>query len=373
MPAGNANDSLYFSDKSHAGGRLFAHWNSDVQHFLRDIVLFFLSEYRIDGILYDQIGFVAANGGDQFCRQLSQTVRQLHPHSIQIAEAWEYSRQHVVQDAPSGGLGFDAVFDDQLRSAVRSSLADAVGGATAHVNLDRVRDAIQAPLLSGRAWRRLSYLENYDLVYRGYEARIPAAADPGNARSWYARSRARVATGLLLTTPGLPVLFMGEEFLEDKQWTESMRLNPNEIDVHGQDFQGFVTELLTLRRRTRSLRADHVNVFYVSNQDRIIAFHRWNEGLPEEAVVVLSLNESNLYQYEIGFPKDGLWTEVFSSARFERSDESSGISNSSIMASSRPLHGLAHSGCIAIPANSIIIFIKYPESTQFRVKKGKKK
>src|SRR5690348_18510269 len=51
--------------------------------------------------------------------------------------------------------------------------------------------------------------------------RIPKLADYNDQRSWYARSRSRVATGLLLTAPGTPMLFMGEEFLEDKLWSDS--------------------------------------------------------------------------------------------------------------------------------------------------------
>jgi len=55
-------------------------------------------------------------------------------------------------------------------------------------------------------------------------ARPPAArADPTDARSWYARSRARVATALLLTAPGIPMLFMGQEILEDKPWSDNPR------------------------------------------------------------------------------------------------------------------------------------------------------
>ena len=42
-----------------------------------------------------------------------------------------------------------------------------------------------------------------------------------------ARSRARVAMGLLLTAPGVPMIFMGQEFLEDKLWSD----NPNRSDV----------------------------------------------------------------------------------------------------------------------------------------------
>ena len=50
---------------------------------------------------------------------------------------------------------------------------------------------------------------------------MPALADASNARSWYARSRIRVANGLLLTAPGIPMLFMGQELLEDKYWSDS--------------------------------------------------------------------------------------------------------------------------------------------------------
>jgi 1,4-alpha-glucan branching enzyme len=46
--------------------------------------------------------------------------------------------------------------------------------------------------------------------------RITKLADGSNSRSWYARSRTRVANALLLTAPGIPQLSMGQEFLEDK-------------------------------------------------------------------------------------------------------------------------------------------------------------
>ena len=36
-----------------------------------------------------------------------------------------------------------------------------------------------------------------------------------------ARSRSRTATGLLLAAPGIPALFMGQEFLEDNNWSDN--------------------------------------------------------------------------------------------------------------------------------------------------------
>jgi 1,4-alpha-glucan branching enzyme len=44
-------------------------------------------------------------------------------------------------------------------------------------------------------------------------------ADGSNSRSWYGRSR--VANALLLTAPGIPMLFMGQEILEDKYWSDN--------------------------------------------------------------------------------------------------------------------------------------------------------
>ena len=68
------------------------------------------------------------------------------------------------------------------------------------------------------AWQTIPCVENHDIVKLGEQPRVPALADGSNARSWYARSRTRAAMALLLTAPGIPQMFMGQEFLEDKQW-----------------------------------------------------------------------------------------------------------------------------------------------------------
>ena len=91
------------------------------------------------------------------------------------------------------------------------------------VNLDRLAGALAPPF--DHAWRAVQHLENQDIVRVDNQTdrapRVPAAADPTNARSWYATSRSRVANGLLLTAPGIPMLFMGQEILEDKYWSDS--------------------------------------------------------------------------------------------------------------------------------------------------------
>ncbi|WP_410971995.1 hypothetical protein, partial [Salmonella sp. SAL4445] len=75
-----------------------------------------------------------------------------------------------------------------------------------------IADAIAAIGLRNR-WRAVHAIENHDIVYAGREQRIAMLADGNNPRSWFARSRSRVALGLLLTAPGIPMLFMGQEIL----------------------------------------------------------------------------------------------------------------------------------------------------------------
>jgi 1,4-alpha-glucan branching enzyme len=118
-------------------------------------------------------------------------------------------------------------------------------------------------------WKRVECIENHDHVYRDdnpdKNLRIPALADRSNARSWYARSRARVATGLLLTSPGIPMLFMGQEILEDKQWSDNPSYFKDVLiywdglfsgDKAMSDHLRFTRELVRLRTRHPALRGE---------------------------------------------------------------------------------------------------------------------
>ena len=102
------------------------------------------------------------------------------------------------------------------------------------------------------AWCSVHCVENHDIVFAGNGPRVATLSDSSDTRSWYARSRSRVATGLLLTAPGIPLIFMGQEFLEDKQWSDSDKSLL--IDWDGlnsqktlQDHLRFTRELIGLR------------------------------------------------------------------------------------------------------------------------------
>src|SRR3981189_2320396 len=60
----NQNNSLFFTDHGWAGGQIFAYWNDWVSQFLIDNARFFLTEFRIDGIRYDEVRVIEKNSGN---------------------------------------------------------------------------------------------------------------------------------------------------------------------------------------------------------------------------------------------------------------------------------------------------------------------
>jgi 1,4-alpha-glucan branching enzyme len=79
------------------------------------------------------------------------------------------------------------------------------------------------------------------------------------------------------------------------------------------DHLRFTQDLIRLRWNQPARRGDNVNPFHVHNQNRLIAFHRWLEGVGQDVVVAATLSETTWYNYYIGFPAAGFWKEVFNS------------------------------------------------------------
>jgi 1,4-alpha-glucan branching enzyme len=331
---------------------------------LVDNAKFFCEEYKIDGLRLDEVSVMDRFAGWHTCQSVTGTVRFTQPNRIQIAEYWPVDNS-VVSAASSGGAGFDATWNDGLRNAVRSALSSASSGGSSFVNMDEIAFAIQNSGIGDR-WRSVQSVEDHDRVYKERDPRIPRLADGSDARSWYARSRSRVAMGLLLAAPGIPMLFMGQEFLEDKQWSDTPD-STNLIwwagldggDKTMGDFLRFTRELIMLRRAQPAFRGEGCAIIHTHNTNRVIVFQRWVEGQGKDVVVVASLNEGNLYNYQIGFPSGGRWTEAFNSDVYDNwvNPHVSG-NGGGVNADGPPLHGLSTSATVLIPANSLLVFAR---------------
>lgn len=355
-------------------GPVFDYGLADVREFLLDNARLFLDEYRVDGFRFDEVRVIGWNGGWGFLQDMTSTLRYANPSAVLIAEFWDDVREGAVRPREAGGAGFDVEYEDRFRKAMREVLAMAAGGKHAFVDLDGLRDALYPRLGSHNAWRSYHCLENHDLEDDNHkpgekEPRIAALAGGNDARSWYATSRARVATSLLFVAPGIPMLFMGQEFLEYKYWSDNPNRSELFIDWAGfqgghralRDFHRFVRDLCWLRRRRGALTGGGINVFHVHNQNRVIALQRWVEGVGQDVVIVASLSEDTYYgkSYRVGFPAPGHWHEIFNSDIYENFFNHGAHGNyGGIDTEPRPLHGFAQSAGITIPANGVVMFAR---------------
>ena len=192
-------------------------------------------------------------------------------------------------------------------------------------------------------------------------------ADSSNHRSWYARSRSRVASAFLLTAPGIPQIFMGQEVLEDKQWD----VNPQPYDLvwwagvnAGLDpsmvnHLRFLQDLIRLRWLQPAIRSENVNAFHIHDLNRVLAFHRWIEGSGQDVVIVTTLADSTWWSYSIGFPLPGRWVEAFNSDIYDNWVNPQVAGNGGqIFADGPPMHGFSYSATVVIPANGSVVFTR---------------
>ena len=366
QPVGDQNRSLYFTDQGWAGGLVFAFWKHEVRQFLIDNAVFLAREYHVDGFRFDEVTVIDRNGGWSFLQDLTDTIRFAKPAAPLIAEYWA-DQGAVVRSRADGGAGFDSVVASGLREAIRHAVSQAAHGAGGPVDFSRVAALLRPE--HGAAWRTVQHLENHDVVRvnndSDREPRIAALADASNPRSWYGRSRSRVANGLLLTAPGIPMLFMGQEFLEDKYWSDNPDFFHDTLvwwdglgsDRAMRDHLRFMRELIVLRRRLAALKGDRISTFHVHDANRVLASHRWLDGAGDDVVVVATLNENTWWSYDLGFPRGGEWLEVFNSDVYDGWVNPNAAGNGGrVVASGPPRDGFAQSATIVIPANSILVF-----------------
>ncbi len=163
-------------------------------------------------------------------------------------------------------------------------------------------------------FQRILYVESHD---EAALRRLPDLIAAGQADGWYARKRSTLAAGLVFTSPGIPMIFQGQEFLEWLAWSDRQALDWSKA-VTFSGIHDLYRDLIKIRRNgygnTRGLRGDQVHVFHVNHDAKVLAFHRWDEGgAGDDVVVVANFSVRSFPSYGIGLPRQGAWYLRFNS------------------------------------------------------------
>ena len=335
-----------------------------VRDYIRDNVRYWLDECRLDGLRWDDTAYIRnLHGGNDQAHDIADGWRLMqvindetdarHPWKLQIAEDLR-GNEWITRETAAGGAGFDAQCAGEFADAVRGALIPLHDEAR---DLYAVRNAI-LHRYGGNAFSRVIYTESHDEIASG-KARLPEAIWPGKPGSWAARKRATLGAALLFTSPGIPMLFQGQEFLENA-WSRDGQ--PVDWD-RTQQYAGIVNlyrDLIRLRRnwhdQTRGLRGQHVAVYHTNNDAKVIAFHRWESGGPQDDVVVIANFANHAFDsYTLGFPRPGIWRVRFNSDSAAYSGDFGSRGDTDVVAYGSPADGLPTSGNIAIGPYSALI------------------
>ena len=317
----NHNGGIYFydNDRSHTdwGDTRPDYGRPEVRHYLRDNALFWLNKYRLDGLRFDSVSNIrSVNGRDlpdgwSLLQWIHNEIHSTQPWKITIAEDLQ-NNVWITKGTDVGGAGFGSQWDAGFVHPIRDAV---IAQSDADRNLYAVRDALYHRY-NGDAEQRVIYTESHDEVANGH-ARVPEEIWPGNAGSWFSRKRSTLGAALVFTAPGIPMIFQGQEFLEDEYFRDSTPLDWTKLDTYG-GINALYRDLIRLRRnwfnQTRGLRGQHINVHHVNNTDKVIAFHRWeNGGLGDDVVIVANFGNRSYESYSLGFPRAGYWRVRFNS------------------------------------------------------------
>lgn len=341
---------------------------AEVRQYIRNNALFWLEEYRVDGLRFDSTLFIRNARGENnnpetdiaegwsLLQWINDEVQRFFPGRITVAE--DLMQNHwMTRPTKEGGAGFGTQWDSAFVLPVRANVVKPEDGGR---SMSEIAGAVQFRYNEDFI-QRVIYSESHDEDANG-KARVPHEINPDDTAGYFARKRSTLAAGLVLTTPGIPMLFEGQEFLEDGWFRDDKALDWSKLKT----FTGInrlYHDLIHLRRNfygnTKGLTGPFVRVHHINEQDKVIAFHRWAEGGPKDDVVVVACFTHRTLEdgYRIGLPHEGSWIIRFNSDWKGYSPDFRDVGNPDgrVIAEKEERDGFEFSGIVSLPPYGLLI------------------
>jgi maltooligosyltrehalose trehalohydrolase len=201
--------------------------SDEVRRFFCDNALFWMRNYHIDGLRLDAVHGFVDRSAIHFMEQLSAEVEVLATtlgrRLVLIAES-DLNDPRVVTPREAGGYGMDAQWNDDFHHALFTILhhEEGLGYYSDFGTLEKLVKALTKVFVYGGEYssyrqRRhgrpvegisahhfLGFIQNHDQVGN--------RAQGDRLQQIVGMDAAKVAAGLVLTAPFVPLLFQGEEF-----------------------------------------------------------------------------------------------------------------------------------------------------------------
>lgn len=299
----------------------------EVREYIRDNALMWLREYNIDGMRWDSTLYIrnvfGRNNdpdtdipeGWSLMQWVNEEIKKAKPSAMTIAEDLQ-NNPYLTKSQKDAGAGFDTQWSASFVHVIRETL---IAPQDEERDMYAVRDAIMHRYYLD-AFERVIYTESHDEVANG-KARVPEEVDPGKASSWQAKKKSALGAVMVFTSPGIPMLFQGQEFLEDDWFHDRDPIDWSKKERFAgiyKLYKNLIALRLNKEGNTQGLCGQEVDVYHVNNNDKVIAYHRWDKGGPGDSVViVVNFSFKHYKKYKIGMPASGKWKVRFNGDKKE--------------------------------------------------------
>ncbi|NIJ53685.1 alpha-amylase family glycosyl hydrolase [Dyadobacter arcticus] len=337
----------------------------EVRQYIHDNAMMWIKDYRVDGLRMDMVPYirnVKADGnpgndlpeGISMIQGINKAISECCPNCITIAEDM-HSLDFITNDVENGGMGYGSQWDADFVHTIRDAIIKAD---------DQQRDmnAVVGAIMNRYntdSFQRIIYTESHDEVANG-QARVAQEIADGDVDNWFSKKRAALGVALVLTSPGIPMIFQGQPMLEDKWFSDSDPIDWTRLEK----FSGFASlhrDLIHIRRNwfgvTKGLQGQNTQIIRADNDKKVIVMHRWDVGGPKDSVVVVFNFSIEAYSdYKVGFPRAGKWHLRFNSdnGNYDREFSNLGIIDSETMQGE--LDNLTDHVTLTIPPYSALVF-----------------
>ena len=348
---------------------IFNYGRNEVRSFLISSAMFWLDKYHVDGIRVDAVASMlyldySRKAGEwipnqyggrdniealNFLRQLNEAVYGNFPGTQTIAEestAWPM----VSRPTYLGGLGFGLKWDmgwmhDTLRYF-------------SHEPIYRTYHHNELTFRSIYAFTENFMLPlSHDEVVHGKGSLIRKM--PGD--DWQKFANLRLLFSYMYAQPGKKLVFMGGEFGQWKEWNhdDSLEWHLTEQPFHG-GVQRAVSDLNRLYRDSPALHADVQPEGFEwldanDSQQSVLSFIRKSADGEHMLIALFNFTPVIRYNYRVGAPVSGFWTEAFNSDAIEYGGSGQG-NLGRVEAAPIPYHGRRYSLNVTLPPLGAVFF-----------------
>jgi maltooligosyltrehalose trehalohydrolase len=206
--------------------------SDEVRRFLVDNALMWFRDYHIDGLRLDAVHALADDSAVHFLEQLAEEVRALMGHEGRplalIAES-DRNDPRLVRTPREGGYGLDSSWADEWHHAWHAVFTGEHNGYYEDFGtLEQLGKALRQAWVYDGVWsehrqrthgRRPEGLTGHCFVVSTQNHdQVGNRAKGERSSALMSPARLKVAAGLLLTAPFVPLLFQGEEWGAATPW-----------------------------------------------------------------------------------------------------------------------------------------------------------